>query len=150
MAIDPKTSILIGVGQCVDHWDGANPGAAPDRSSLRLQAASRAFDDCGARMAALGAIDRIVIVRTMLDSVPGAPQPFGRCANPPATLAKALGISATSTIYSVVGGDQPQTLVNESADAIFAGEADAILIAGAEATAAMKVALKKRDRKSVV
>ena len=43
----------------------------------------------------------------------------------------------------MVGGDQPQALVNEAAEAIFAGDADTILIAGAEATAAMKVALKR-------
>ncbi|MFT2520565.1 hypothetical protein ACMWQB_30615, partial [Escherichia coli] len=78
--------------------------------------------------------------RTMADSVPGVPQPFGRCANPPATLAADLGLGAVKAIYSVVGGDQPQALVNEAAALIHAGAARAVLIAGAEATAAFKVA----------
>jgi acetyl-CoA C-acetyltransferase len=42
----------------------------------------------------------------------------------------------------VVGGDQPQTLVNAAAAAIYAGDCRAILLSGAEATAAMKAALK--------
>lgn len=142
MAINPRTPILIGVGQCVDHWDGRDPGAAPDPSSLRLKAALAACDDCGAGALVRSAIDRVIVVRTMLDSVAGAPQPFGRCANPPGTLAHAMGIASGRMIYSVVGGDQPQTLVNEAAEAIFAGEADTVLIAGSEATAAMKLAIK--------
>jgi acetyl-CoA C-acetyltransferase len=144
VTLDPRTPILIGVGQCVDHWDGADPAAAPSPSSLRLAAAMRALEDSGERDAVLGNIDRVIVVRTMLDSVPDAPQPFGRCANPPATLASDLGIMPRQAIYSVVGGDQPQTLVNESAEAIFAGDVDTVLIAGAEATAAMKIALKQR------
>jgi acetyl-CoA C-acetyltransferase len=144
MAIDPQTPVLVGVGQCVDHWDGANTAVAPDPSSLRLAAANAALEDCGARGEVLAAINRVIVVRTMLDSVEGAPQPFGRCSNPPGTLAAGLGIANVRLIYSVVGGDQPQALVNEAADAIFSGVADTILIAGAEATAALKAATRKR------
>ena len=144
MAIDPQTPVLIGVGQCVDHWAGGDVAAAPSPSSLRRKAAARALADCGAGDAVAAAIDRIVVVRTMLDSVPDAPQPFGRCANPPGTLARDLGVAPRELIYSVVGGDQPQMLINEAAEAIFAGEVDTVLIAGAEATAAMKVALRQR------
>ena len=142
MAIDPRTPVLVGVGQCVDHWDGSDASTAPDPSSLRLKAALAALDDCGVGEVVAGAIDRVVVVRTMLDSVAGTPHPFGRCANPPATLARSLGILSGAMIYSGVGGDQPQALVNETAEAIFAGEAEAVLIAGAEATGAMKLAMK--------
>ncbi|MFM9851281.1 MAG: hypothetical protein ACKVOJ_00540 [Sphingomonadaceae bacterium] len=140
MEIDPNTPILIGIGQCVDHWDGSDPAAAPSPHSLRARATAAAVTDCGIEAAA---IDRIIVVRTMLDSVPGTPQPFGRCENPPEALALAGGISGAELIYSVVGGDQPQTLVNEAAEAIFAGYVQTILIAGSEATAAMKLALKR-------
>jgi acetyl-CoA C-acetyltransferase len=144
MAIDPNTPILIGVGQCVDHWDGTDAAAAPSPHRLRERAALAALEDCGAQGAIVADIDCVVAVRTMLDSVPGAPQPFGRCANPPGSLAKALGIDGARVVYSVVGGDQPQTLVNEAAEAIFSGQAKTILIAGSEATAAMKLALKRQ------
>jgi acetyl-CoA C-acetyltransferase len=137
--IDPNTPILVGGGQCVDHWDGSDVSAAPSPASLMQKAAKAAFDDTGVSIT----IDRIIVVRMMLDSVPGAPQPLGRCTNPPATLAASLGITAREMIYSEVGGDQPQTLVNESAEAIFTGEVETVLLAGAEATAAMKLALKR-------
>lgn len=144
MTIAPTTPVLIGVGQSMVRWDGAHAADAPSPSTLRRDAAAAALDDSGVREAVAAVIDRIIVVRTMLDSVPGTRQPFGRCENPPATLADDLGVAPDKLIYSVVGGDQPQTLVNEMAEAIFAGEADTVLLAGAEATAAMKVAMKKR------
>ena len=138
MTIDPRTPVLVGVGQVTVHWDGAGDGPSPQ--GLRRDAARLALDDAGAPGLA-AAIDRIVVVRTMLDSMPGAPQPFGRCANPPATLAADIGIDGAA-IYSVVGGDQPQALVNEAAAAIHAGDVRAVLLAGAEATAAAKTAAR--------
>ncbi|MCI4645308.1 MAG: enoyl-CoA hydratase-related protein [Hyphomonadaceae bacterium] len=71
-------------------------------------------------------------------------QPFGRCANPPRTLAADLGLSPRRAIYSVVGGDQPQALVSEFAEELHAGRARGVLITGSEAIAAMKTARKKR------
>ena len=144
MAVDPRTPILVGVGQCVDHWDGADASTAPKPLSLAALAATRALEDTDAADALAKTIDCVMFVRSYLDSIPDAPQPFGRCENPPGSLASALGIVAKHAIYSVVGGDQPQVLVNEAAEAVHAGKVRAVLIAGAEATAAMKLATKKQ------
>ena len=138
-AIDPRTPVLVGVGQRTVHWKGE--GAAPDPAGLCADAARAALADSGSADLK-AAIDRVMVIRTMADSVPGAPQPFGRCANPPGTLAEGLGLGPVEALYSVVGGDQPQALVNEAAEAIFAGDARAVLIAGSEATAALKTALR--------
>jgi len=138
--VDPRTPVLVGVGQLAVHWQGE--GAAPDPAGLRAAAARAALADSDTAALA-SAIDRIVVVRTMADSVPGAPQPFGRCANPPGTLAGDLGLGPVEAIYSLVGGDQPQALVSEAAEAIHAGEARAVLIAGSEATAALKTAIRR-------
>ncbi len=145
MAVAAHLPVLVGVGQLTSHWVAADGGGhAPSPQSLRRDAALAAIADTGASgMAGVAAaIDRVIVVRTMLDSVAGAPHPFGRCANPPGTLAADAGISGAEAIYSVVGGDQPQTLVEEAAAAIHSGEARAILLAGAEATGAMKAALR--------
>ena len=142
MTIAPNTPILVGVGQIVSHWHPGSDEAAPSPQSLRAEATRRALADSGVAQALAASIDRVVAVRTMLDSVPGAPHPFGRCANPPGTLAADVALNPRDAIYSQVGGDQPQALVNESAAAIHAGECRAILLAGSEATAAMKAALK--------
>lgn len=143
-AIDPATPILVGVGQTTLHWDGASPEDAPSPQGLQVAAALAALGDSAAADALVGAIDAVFVIRANLDSVAGTRHPFGRCANPPATLTASLGISGARHVYSVVGGDQPQALVNEAAEAIHRGETRAVLIAGAEATSAMKTALKRR------
>lgn len=142
MTVSANTPVLVGVGQIVSHWRPGSDEAAPSPQSLRAEATRRALADSGVAQALAASIDRVVAVRTMLDSVPGAPQPFGRCANPPGTLAADAGLAPRDAVYSQVGGDQPQALVNQSAAAISAGECRAILLAGSEATAAMKAALK--------
>lgn len=142
MTIDSTTPVLVGVGQLVSHWRPGSDETAPSPQSLRAEATRRALADSGTEEGLAAIIDRVVVVRTMLDSVPGAPQPFDRCANPPGTLAADNCITPREAIYSQVGGDQPQALVNESAAAIHVGECRAILLAGAEATSAMKLALK--------
>jgi acetyl-CoA C-acetyltransferase len=142
--IDPQTPILVGVGQVVRHWDGADAGTAPSPLALQVEAAQRALADSGAAPALIGLIDGLAVVRANGDSIDGFRHPFGRCANPPATLAAELGLGGTRGIYSAVGGDQPQALVNEAAEAIFAGDVDAVLIAGSEAIATMKQARKAR------
>ena len=142
MTVSANTPVLVGVGQIVSHWQPGSDETAPTPQSLRAEATRRALADSGVAQALAASIDRIVVVRTMLDSVPGLPQPFGRCANPPGTLAADVRLTPRETIYSVEGGDQPQMLVNESAAAIHAGACRTILLVGGEATAAMRLALK--------
>lgn len=144
MTIHKRTPVLIGVGQVTDRWDGADIATAPSPVSLAIRAARAALADTGAADTVARGIDVVTVVRTNLDSVAGAKHPFGRHANPPAAVAAALGLNAPRTIYSHVGGDQPQALVNEFAEAIFNNQAQTVLLAGAEAIAAMKLALRKR------
>lgn len=144
MKVAPRTPILIGAGQIVSHWDGADPSLAPSPLSLSSAAAQRALDDTGAAQKIAALIDVVAVVRTILESVPGVRAPFPQCANPPRALAAALGLTVNRAIYSTVGGDQPQTLVNEFAEAIFAGQAQAVMLTGAEANAAMKTAARAR------
>ena len=146
MSIHPRTPVLIGVGQVVRHWDGADAETAPSPQSLNLEAAHAALADSGAAEAVAGSIDVLVVVRTNADSLAGTKHPHGRCANPPATLAADLGLNVRRAVHSTVGGDQPQALVNEFAQAVFAGEARTVLLSGAEAAAAVKTAARARIR----
>ncbi len=141
--LDPATPILVGVGQTTVHWDGRSAENAPNPQGLQIAAAKNALADSGLGEDLAALIDSVLVIRANLDSVRGVKHPFGRCANPPATLAEAVGIKDARHIYSYVGGDQPQALVNEAAEAIFAGRAKAVLIAGSEAISTMKVALKQ-------
>jgi acetyl-CoA C-acetyltransferase len=141
MSLDPRTPILIGVGQTVSHWDGTDIDASPSPVSLAAVASLAAIADTGA-VGVSEAIDTVVVVRTVADSG-GRVIGNSRCANPPATLAARLGLTPRRLIYSSVGGNQPQGLVNEFAKAVFEGDADVVLLAGAEAIAAQKLAAKR-------
>ncbi|MGK2908372.1 MAG: enoyl-CoA hydratase-related protein [Sphingobium sp.] len=143
--IDPATPILVGVGQRTQEWDGS-AGTAPSPHTLQVAAARLALEDSGTATTLTQVIDRVAVVRTMMDNLVDASQPFGRDANPPGSLATALLVSGAEHVYSYVGGDQPQKLVSEAAEDIFAGKVRAVLIAGSEATGAMKLAQKSRIR----
>ncbi|MBA4396010.1 MAG: acetyl-CoA acetyltransferase [Syntrophus sp. (in: bacteria)] len=55
----------------------------------------------------------------------------------PDRLSRALGLNPRDNIYSLIGGNTPQMLVNEFSRDIAAGRRQAVLIAGAEAIHAM-------------
>jgi acetyl-CoA C-acetyltransferase len=143
MPIDSCTPILIGAGQAISHWDGSDAAAAPSPLSLASEAAQRALSDTGQPGAVAEAIDAVAVVRAIVDSTARIKAPFPQCANPPRGLVQSLGLDVRRAVYSVMGGDQPQALVNEFAELIFKGEAKAVLLAGAEAGAAMKAAARK-------
>jgi len=142
MTIHPHTPIIIGVGQHVDHWNGADAAKAVSPRALLGLAAKRAIEDTGASDEVTAAVDQVHVVRWFSDSMPGFVPPFGNCKNPPASLAADIGVEKAQHYYSQVGGDKPQKLVNEAAEAIFAGEANTVLLAGSEAIAAMKTAIR--------
>ena len=116
MTLDPSTPVLIGVGQAVDHWDGSDAAAAPSPQSLMQRAAEAALADTGAAEAVRAAIDVVTVVRHFADSAPGmVPEGTGGCDKPPLGLAERLGVTPARAIYSIVGGQSPQSLVNEFA-----------------------------------
>jgi acetyl-CoA C-acetyltransferase len=144
MLIDARTPILIGAGQAVSHWHGSDAAGAPSPLSLASEAGQRALADTGQPDAVAKAIDVVAVVRAIVDSTVRVKAPFPQCANPPRALVQSLGLEVARAVYSVVGGDQPQALVNEFAEVIFRGEAKAVLLAGAEGGAAMKTAARNR------
>jgi len=141
---DRNIPVLIGVGQAVDHWDGGDPAAAPSPQSLMADAARAALADSGAGAAVLAAIDTVAVVRHFADSAPGmVPEGTGGCDQPPLGLAQRIGARPRHAVYSIVGGQSPQALVNEYAAAIHAGAARCVLLAGSEAIAAAKTAQRR-------
>jgi acetyl-CoA C-acetyltransferase len=139
--IDPRTPILVGVGQAVDQRADGAVADAPSPVGMAVRAAMAALGDTGVSEMA-SAIDRVIVIRTMADSLSATRGPFGRCANPPGTVAARLGITEAAHIYSITGGDQPQALVAEAAALVHCGAARAVLIASGEATAAAKAAMR--------
>lgn len=132
--------VIVGAGQAVSHWsaeDGVE--AAPSYISLSAQASERSLSDIPDDSAAT-AIDTIAMVRVFDDSIPNYPYPYGRAENLPRAVAKAIGANPAHAIYASTGGQSPQSLVNEMAARIHAGESEMALVTGAEVIGAAKTA----------
>jgi acetyl-CoA C-acetyltransferase len=113
MPIDPRTPVLIGYGQVNQHDD--HPRVEPVDLMV---AAARA----GADPRVLEAVDSIRVVGVL----------SWRYRDPGLLLAQRLRAKEATTRCTGVGGNVPQTLVNQACLDIQAGRADVVLIAGAE------------------
>jgi acetyl-CoA C-acetyltransferase len=112
----------VGAGQCVQR--DVAPAQALEPVALMETAARRAAEDAGAGGARLfAAVDRVAVVNVLSF-------PYG---NAPRALAERMGAHPREEIYTTIGGNTPQWLVNAMAARIAAGEADVVLLAGAEA-----------------
>jgi len=127
--VDPRTPVLVGYGQ-VNHREECT-----DVEPVDLMAAA-------ARQAAeprvLEAVDAIRVVNLL----------SARYRDPGLLLGQRIGADDAATRYSGVGGNVPQSLVNQACLDIQDGRADVVLIAGGE-TWRTRMQLKAAGRKLV-
>src|SRR4051794_4614691 len=109
----PTTPVLIGYGQVNQHDE--DPAVEP--IDLMAAAARSAADP-----RVLEAVDSIRVVNIL----------SWRYRDPGRLLAQRIGAGDASSRYTGVGGNVPQTLVNQACLDIQAGRADIVMIAGAE------------------
>src|SRR4029079_11929960 len=88
------------------------------------------------------AIDTIAVIKLFGDSSPRRAHEHGRSSNPPRSVARRIGADPANAIYTEVGGNAPQKYVNAMAERIANGEAEVVLLAGAEAIATLKRAAR--------
>jgi acetyl-CoA C-acetyltransferase len=126
-----RLPVLVGVAQVTERSDDI----ADKREPLVLmeEAARAALADAGAPglAARLDSVRVVNVISAMYRDPAGA-------------LAERLGLAAGERIYTAVGGNSPQWLVNLTADALAAGEVRAALLVGAEAMHALRIAVKHR------
>jgi acetyl-CoA C-acetyltransferase len=119
--VDPRTPVLIGGGQISRRVD---QGEAPlEPVDLIAEALRRAADDAGLGSDALTGADAVHVVSLL----------SWRYRDPGLLVAQRLGAAPRDTSLSGMGGNSPQSLVNQACLAIQAGEADLVLLGGAEA-----------------
>ncbi len=125
-----STPVLIGAGQFT--YRGP-PGEAPAPLALIDMAVRAAAKDAGLAPAALANLDAIGVVGFTIDAEGALSRlPVPRLANPPASVAKALAAHPRWSVYTHMGGNSPQHLVNVICERIAAGESDFALAVGAE------------------
>lgn len=129
--LDPRTPVLVGVGQASERLDDP---AYQGHSAVELaaDATREALTDTAADGIAQ-AIDTVAGVRQFEISIPGAPAPLGKSDNYPRSVAGRVGASPSRAILEIIGGQAPQHLVTELAGTIADGESDVALVFGSDA-----------------
>lgn len=145
MLIDPRTPVVVGVGQVADSID--DPGYRRLSSvELAAAAARRAIEDTAAEFAGVAAsIEVIAGVRQFEISAP-VTAPLGRSDNYPRSVARRLGIDPPHAVLEVVGGQGPQHLVTEFASAIAAGRLESVLVMGSDAISTERLYADRDDK----
>ncbi len=144
MTIDPRTPVVVAVGQHTQHQLPAElpEGRAPSAVDLMAEAARAALADSGVEPGGLAAaLDGLVAVRTFPDSTV-RPLPEKRATNPPRSVARRIGADPRWAAYTTAGGDVPQRVLGELAGRIAAGELDSALLVGGEILATAKHAAR--------
>ncbi|WP_077089317.1 acetyl-CoA acetyltransferase [Mycobacterium rhizamassiliense] len=127
MPLDPRTPVLIGFGQ-VNHRDEIDPETrSVEPVDLMVAAARQAADS-----KVFEAVDSVRIVNVL----------SAHYRDPGLLLGQRLGCSDFGTLYSPVGGNVPQSLLNQACLDIQRGRAGVVLLAGAE-TWRTRTGLKK-------
>src|SRR5262249_54062241 len=119
VAIDPRTPVIIGVGQTLHHAAGLEDAKQP--AELMEDAIVQAAADAG--LDGPPAFDSIRVVASL----------SWRYGTPAWVIAQRLGQTPRELAYTPAGGNTPQTLVNRSSLEILAGRLDIVALAGGEA-----------------
>ncbi len=134
----PRTPVLIGAGQ--QTW---RKGQAPGPLAMLRRASELAFADAGLDIAAAHGVDLLGVVGFTIDSDGNIRNlPIPRIANPPRALSDDLGAAPRRAVYTHMGGNTPQALVNWAAEEIAEGRHDLVLLVGAEFLGALMRKLK--------
>ena len=118
VTLDPRTPVIVGVGQFLHRADGLDDALEP--VALMEQAVLAAASDAG--LDGPPAADSIRVVSLL----------SWRYRNPARFLAARLGIEPAELGYTAMGGNSPQSLVNATALDIQAGELDVAILSGGE------------------
>ncbi len=147
MALDPRTPVVVGVGQVSTPADaGLPPAERPEPLELMTAALRAAAEDCdgalpgGTAPAGTALLQRADSIRVVA--------PLGwHAVNAALGVASSLGYAPGSEpaqlMVSSIGGNSPQALMHDACRAIGRGDLDVVLVTGAEAMYAR--ALARRD-----
>ncbi len=119
MTLDPRTPVIIGVGQHLHRAAGIDD--ALDPIELMQHAIDAAADDAGLDGPPTADALRVVSLLSW------------RYGNAPRFLAERLGIAPARLDYTTNGGNSPQSLVNRTALDIQSGVIDVAILTGGEA-----------------
>ncbi len=129
--LDPaRTPVIVGAAQITDTTSAPENARTP--LGLLVDVVRKAGEDTGSGDALLKAIDSLTVIRLFADSNPRFKSPFGRMANPPWSVAQAIGAAPNELLYPIGGGNMPQVMLSRACERIARGESSVALITGCE------------------
>jgi acetyl-CoA C-acetyltransferase len=146
MPVDPRTPVLVGVGQFTERID--DPGyRGMSAVDLATEATRAALADTGADVSAVAAaIEVFAGLRQFEICTPFADPPLGASDNYVRSVAKRVGADPVRAVLEPIGGNGPQKLVTEFAGAIAAGDIEVALVLGSEPGSTAKYFSKRDDK----
>jgi acetyl-CoA C-acetyltransferase len=146
MTVDPRTPVLVGVGQFTERIEDPNYRGM-SAVELATEAARAALADTEADVAAVAAaIDVFAGMRQFEICTPFAKPPLGASDNYLRSVAQRIGADPRRAVLEPLGGHGPQKVVTEFAGAIAAGEADVVLVLGSEPGSTTRYFAKRDDK----
>ncbi|HET9610421.1 MAG TPA: acetyl-CoA acetyltransferase [Acidimicrobiales bacterium] len=121
MAPDPRAPVLVGAGQWSNRVDRGEAPVEP--VDMMAEALRRAAADSGATRDPLAGADAVRVVAVFSH----------RYRNAARLVAERIGARPRDEALSPIGGNEPQALVSQACRDIAAGDADTVLVCGAEA-----------------
>lgn len=135
MNVDPRAPVIVGAAQCERHPKPEELADMAEPVDMMAEALRQAGADSGGRglLEAASCIDVVLPLSW-------------HYRNPALLLAERLGTTVPETAVTTTGGNSPQALVTRAASRIASGQADVVLIAGAEAVWTRLAARRQANR----
>ena len=130
--VEPDTPILIGSGQITQRIP-EDLATVLGPIDLMMECVRHAATDAGLEEKDLRTADSLRVVHFMT----------GVYEDPVGLLAQRLGVSAQDMMYTSIGGNSPQMLVNATAEALSEGRIRLAILAGVEALGSTVAAMKQ-------
>lgn len=146
MQLDPRTPVIVGVGQFLNRVDHGADAMEP--TDLALEAINLARADCGGAgdTGAPGNAGAQRDLAASADVIAYVPTVSWRYQDPGRIIADAVGATTARTWYPAIGGNTPMLMLNRLARSIAAGEMDTGVLCGAEAGATRSTMRRAGER----
>lgn len=146
MPIDPRTPVVVGVGQFTERLDDAGYRGM-SAVDLATEAVRAALADTGADVAEVArSIEVFAGLRQFEICTPFADPPLGASDNYVRSVAQRVGADPARAVLEPIGGNGSQKVVTEFAGAIAAGDIEVALVLGSEPGSTAKYFSTRDDK----
>ena len=146
MPVDPRTPVLVGVGQFTERIDDPDYRGM-SAVDLATEAVRAALEDTGADVGAVAqAIEVFVGLRQFEICTPFEKPPLGASDNYVRSVAQRVGADPARAVLESIGGNGSQKVVTEFAGAIAAGDVEVALVLGSEPGSTTKYFSSRDDK----